>query len=242
MVARPILGMVAGMLVLGIAAAPASAAVPQDVQCNGVLHGVTVRNVTVQSGQSCIVRDANVTGRVSATSGSYFQAIHSRIAGDLIGNGSQTVFVEGGSLVRGSVRATQVAQVFLFSSRVTKDVKVDRANDQVFICNSTVERGDISITRSSRDILIGGTAANGCGGNSVRRGSMSVLWNSTDVQLVVSGNRFPKGNLLVSGNKGPSQKSVRGNVGGTRIACQSNGGSFTASKNRRWKSGGCRPS
>ena len=77
---------------------------------------------------------------------------------------------------------------------------------------------------------------------SVRRGSMTVLWNKTDVQLVVSGNRFPKGNLLVSGNGGPSQKIVRGNLGGARIACQANAGSFIASQNRRWKSGGCRPS
>ena len=71
---------------------------------------------------------------------------------------------------------------------------------------------------------------------------MSVLWNTTDVQLVVRATRFPKGNLLVSGNGGPSEKIVQGNPGGTHIACQANAGYFRASKNRRWKSGGCRPS
>jgi len=46
----------------------------------------------------------------------------------------------------------------------------------------------------------------------------------------------------VSGNGGPSEKIVQGNLGGTHIACQANAGYFRASKNRRWKSGGCRPS
>jgi hypothetical protein len=242
MAARPILGLVAGMLAFGLVTGPASAAVPADVQCNGVLQRADVHNVTVPSGGSCILRDSNVTGKVTALGASYFQAIHTRIAGDVAGNGAQTLFVEGGSVVGGGFRATRVAQVFLFSSRVTKHVKVDRTTDQVFICGSTVERGSITVSRSSRDILIGGSHSAGCGGNSVRRGSMSVLWNTTDVQLVVKGNSFPKGNLLVSGNGGPSEKIVQGNLGGTHIACQANAGYFRASKNRRWKSGGCRPS
>jgi hypothetical protein len=71
---------------------------------------------------------------------------------------------------------------------------------------------------------------------------MSVLWNRTDVQLVIRGNRFPDGNLIVAGNTGPSQKIVQGNYGGRHIACEANAGQFRASQNRRWKSGGCTPS
>src|SRR5207237_10345535 len=124
---------------------------------------------------------------------------------------------------------------------VRKNVNVDRATDQVFICGSTVERGNINVTRSARNIVVGDPGA-ACAGNTVRRGNMSVLWNTTDVQLVISGNRFPKGNLIVSGNTGPSQKIVQGNSGGRHIACQANAGQFRASRNLRWKSGACRPS
>jgi hypothetical protein len=242
MAVRPILGLVSSVLILGAVAGPAPAAVAKDLQCDGIVKNVTVRNVTVPSGGTCILRDADVTGRVSVLGASYFQAIHTDIAGDVAGTGAQTVFLEGGSRVGGSVRTTGVAQVFMFSSRVRKNVRVDRTTDQVFICGTTVERGSITVMRSARDILIGGSRSDGCGGNSVRRGNMSVLWNRTDVQLVISGNRFPKGNLLVSGNGGPSAKIVHGNLGGTHIACQANAGYFRASQNRRWKSGGCRPS
>jgi hypothetical protein len=227
------------MLLLALVAGPASGAAPQDVQCTGELIAVTVRNVTVPSGATCALRDSEVTGTVSASAASYFQASHTQIAGDVAGTDAQTLFVDGGSKVQGSVRASRVAQVFLFSSRVRKNVKVDHATDQVFICASTVERGSIQVTRSARNIVIGGPRSGGCGGNSIRRGDMSVLWNTTDVQLVISGNRFPKGNLNVSGNTGPSRKIVQGNSGGRRIACRANAGSFRALKNHRWKRGAC---
>jgi hypothetical protein len=242
MAARPILGFVSSMLLIALVAGPPSAAAAQDAECSGELTAVAVRNVTVPNGGTCILRNSTVTGHVSASAGSYFQAIRTRIEGDVAGIEAQTLFVDGGSTVRGSVRADRVAQVFLFSSRVRMNVKVDRATDQVFICGSTVERGSIRVTRSARDIVIGDRRSTECGGNSVRRGNMSVLWNTTDVQLVISGNRFPKGNLIVAGNNGPSQKIVHGNFGGRHIACQANVGHFRASKNRRWKSGGCSPS
>jgi hypothetical protein len=241
MVARPILGFVSSMLLIVLVAGPSSAAAVQDAECSGELTAVIVRNVTVPNGATCVLRNATVTGNVSATTGSYFQAIQTRIAGDVTGIDAQTLFVDGGSTVHGSVLANRVAQVFLFASRVRMNVKVDRTTDQVFICGSRVERGSIRVTRSARNIVIGDRTG-ACNGNSVRRGNMSVLWNTTDVQLVISGNRFPKGNLIVAGNTGPSQKIVQGNFGGRHIACQANVGQFRASKNRRWKSGGCSPS
>jgi hypothetical protein len=241
MAARPTLGFVLGIMLLVLVAIPAPAAA-QDADCTGELTGVIVRNVTVPSNGKCVLRNATVTGSVVAPAGSYFQASRTRIVGDVVGTGAQTVFVDRGSVVGGSVRANRVAQVFLFSSRVGKHVKVDRTTDQVFVCGLTVERGSIRVTRSARDIVIGDPFSGGCRSNSVRQGSMSVLWNTTDVQLVVSGNRFPKGNLLVAANFGPSAKTVKGNLGGGHIACQENAGIFRASNNRRWKTGGCSPS
>jgi hypothetical protein len=240
MAARANLGLVSGvLLLLVLVAATASAAVPGDIQCSGELNAVTVRNVVVPADGTCILRNSSVTGRVLASGNAYFQAIRTRIAGNVAGTGAQTLFVDNGSTVRGSVYASGVAQVFLFSSRVRRNVTVDRATDQVFICGSTVERGSIKVIRSARNIVIGDPRSGGCAGNFVRRGNMSVVGNITDVQLVVSGNRFPKGNLLVAGNTGPSQKIVRRNFGGRHIACPANAGQFRASENRRWKSGAC---
>jgi hypothetical protein len=237
--ARTILWLVSGVLLLVCVVGQALAAAPADLQCSGVLTGATVRNVTVPAGGTCTLRNSKVTGRVTASAGSYFQAIRTAIAGDVVGSGAQTVFLDHGSSVRGSVRAGGVAQLFMFASHVRKNVKVDHATDQVFICGSTVERGNINVIRSARNIVVGDPGAGACAGNTVRRGNMSILWNTTDVQLVISGNRFPRGNLLVSGNTGPSPKTVRRNFGGRHIACAANAPQFRASGNRRWKSGVC---
>jgi hypothetical protein len=238
MVARPILGLVAGVLALALLAGPASAAA-QDAECTGELSAAVVRNLTVPAGATCVLRDSTVTGQVSVSAASYFQAARTRIAGDVSATDAQTLYLDRRTAVHGGVRADRVAQVFMFSTRIRKSVKVDHTTAQVFICGTTVERGSIRVIRSARDIVIGDPGDGGCAGNTVRRGDMSVLWNKTDVQLVVSGNRFPRGNLLVAGNFGPSRKVVRGNFGGNHIACEQNSGQFRASKNRRWDTGVC---
>jgi hypothetical protein len=227
---------ISGMLLLALAA-PAHAAAATDIRCAGELTGVTVRNVTVPAGAACTLRRSTVMGSVTAPAGAYFHAAHTDILGSVTGRGAQTLFLDQGTAVYGRVRADGAAQVFVFSSRIRGHVQIDRATDRVYLCGSVIERGTVTVSRSGRDIQLGGP---GCGGNTVRRGGMTVTWNKTDVQLAVIGNRFPKGNLIVSGNTGPSAKVVRRNSGGRHIACQANAGSFRASQNRRFKTGGCR--
>jgi hypothetical protein len=230
------------LLVAGLASAAASTLpAPNDVQCNSVLTGVSVRNVTVVPGSTCQLVDSNVTGDVTALANSYFQAKHTTVQGNVQGKGAQTAFLEGGTKVRGSVRGSWVVQVFIFDTTVRGDITIDRASDQVFICGTKVERGSIVVKRSKRDILIGDPLSGGCRGNSVLRGDITVTGNSTDVELVVRGNRVRRGSLVVSGNTGPSDKIVHGNSGGKHIVCRANSQAFAASKNPQWKkaSGQC---
>src|SRR6266550_4331186 len=122
--------LVAGLSSAGATALPA----PNDIQCNSVQTGVTVRNVTVVSGSTCQLVNSIVTGNVTALAGSYFQATHTTVRGNVQGKGAQTAFLEGGSKVRGSVRGSWVVQVFIFATRVRGDITINRASDQVFIC------------------------------------------------------------------------------------------------------------
>jgi hypothetical protein len=224
------------MLVAGIASAGATPPpAPNDIQCNSVQTGVTVRNVTVVPRSTCQLVNSTVTGNVTALAGSYFQADHTTVQGNVQGKGAQTAFLDGGSKVRGSVRGSWVVQVFIFDTTVRGDITIDRASDQVFICGTTVERGSIVVKRSRRNILIGDPLSGGCKGNSVLRGDVTVTGNTTDVELVVRGNRVRRGTMVVSGNQGPSVKIVHGNSGGKRIDCHANSSAFAASKNARWK-------
>ena len=74
MPARLTVGFVSSMLLIVLVAGPAAAAAP-DAQCSGDLTAVTVRNVTVPDGETCVLRNSTVTGGVSVSAGSYFQSI-----------------------------------------------------------------------------------------------------------------------------------------------------------------------
>src|SRR4051794_38491816 len=114
MVRNSTLGSVLAISSLLLVASTAVAAAPaRDLQCSGVVTAVTVRNVVVPPGGTCVLRDSQVTGSVTAGAAAYLQTIHSRIAGHVVARNSETLFIEGGSRVRGTVRASGVAGVFV---------------------------------------------------------------------------------------------------------------------------------
>src|SRR5207248_453395 len=94
---------VAGVLAL---ASPAAAHRGDDsaVVCNGDANGLTINgNVTVPAGGACHLTGSTVRGDVKALGGAYFQASDTTVRGDVRGRRAQTLFIEGGSTVRGDV-------------------------------------------------------------------------------------------------------------------------------------------
>ena len=209
-----------------IAASPAAAA-KSSVTCTGVMPDIAARDVTVPAGASCTLVDSSVRNDVRVNRDSYFQATNTDIGGNVFSRDSQTVFVEAGSGIGGTVETRNTAQVYVFNSFIGDEVDIYGASDQVNVCGNRV-RWDIEVTRSGQDILVGDPSAVDCAGNRVLRGDIEIEKNSTDVELVVSGNRIVRGDLEVLGNKGTSVKNVLGNKGGDTIVCRDNASPFAA--------------
>ena len=223
----------AGLLAM---ASPATAA-QRPFQCEGTLTGATItRDVVVLPGQACTLVDSIVKRGVRVHQGAYFQATNTDIRRDVIGIGAQTVFIDTGSSLD-SLTAVGTAQVYAFDSAIAGSIRIVGTDDTVNVCGNTV-RGDVTVLRSGRDILVGDPLAVDCAGNTVTRGSILVAGNWTDVELVVSGNVVTKGNLEVFGNEGPSDKVVRHNTSGRgkQIRCIKNGAPFVGGSNQGWKS------
>jgi hypothetical protein len=138
--------------------------------------------------------------------------------------------------VKGRIKGDATVQVFVFNAKVTGDIEVVEATDQVFICGSTVTKGDINVRDSSRDILVGDPLAEDCPGNVVRRGDVRLEENFTDVELIIRGNTVRLGDLLVLENFGSSEKVVADNVGGHTLRCLENDPPFVGSPNTNWAS------
>src|SRR6185503_4894144 len=104
--------------------------------------------VVVPRGASCTLVDSTVTGGVTALRNAYFQASNSVVRGDIEGEEVQTIFIEGGSRVYGSVESVRAAQFFVFNSTVMEDSEPERTPETVHICGNNVRRGNIEVRRS----------------------------------------------------------------------------------------------
>jgi hypothetical protein len=236
--------LLSGMILTGVLAiAPGAQASKKNAaaKCSGTATGRTIRgDLVVPRGGSCRLIDSTVRGDVKVRGDGYFQATDTTLRGDVKGKRAQTIFIEGGSTVKGNVEADRTSQVFLFESTIGGWIEISRADDRVNVCGMRVQRY-IEVKQSGRDILIGDPLAVGCAGNLVKRGNIEVEGNFTDVELVIRGNTIKKGDLEVKRNSGPSGTFVEGNVGGDVLTCRGNDAPFTASGNTGWnkKSGQC---
>jgi hypothetical protein len=234
---------VVGTVLLGTASL---AEARPDFRCNGVFEGRTYDDVVVPRGGACTLIGARIKGNVTALRNGYLHATNTRVRGDVEGSAAQTIFIDAGSRVGGSIEADRAAQFFVFNSTVGEDIEPERTREVVQICGNTVREGNIEVRRSGpdksrpvaerpgTDILIGDPLTAGCRGNVVKRGHIKVVRNFTDVEFVIRGNRIRRGNLEVLGNTGPVTRFVEQNTGGRRLRCRQNGLPLTAAGNTGW--------
>jgi hypothetical protein len=227
-------------------ATASSAAARPDFRCNGVFKGKTYDGVIVPRGGTCTLIDSTVRGNVRALKNAYFHATGTAVRGDVEGTEVQTIFIDTGSRVSGSVEADRAVQFFVFNSTVTEDIEPERTRQVVQICGNTVRKGNIEVRRSGpdkkvppaeragTDILIGDPLTAGCRGNVVKRGDIAVTRNFADVEFVIRGNTIRRGGLAVLANTGPVTKFVERNTGGDRLVCRGNSLPLTVTDNSGW--------
>src|SRR5688500_9048967 len=97
------LGLIAAAVAILFALASPAAA--RDLKCNGTFKGKTYDDVTVPRGAACTLTNATVRGDVRALSGSYFHTRGTKVRGDVEGSSAQTIFIDSGSNIGGSVEA-----------------------------------------------------------------------------------------------------------------------------------------
>jgi hypothetical protein len=229
-----VLGLIAAMVAVVLALVSPAAA--RDLRCNGVFKGKTYDDVTVPRGAACTLTGATIRGDVKALGHAYLQTRNTTVRGDVEGSGAQTIFIDSGSNVGGSVEAVKATQFFVFNSTVGEDIEPERTGEVVHICGNTVRKGNIEVLRSGTDVLVGDPLALGCKGNMVKRGDIKVTRNFSLIEFVVRGNTVRRGDLQVIDNTGPTPKLVQDNTGGGRIVCRGNT-LLTATGNTRWDRG-----
>jgi hypothetical protein len=181
-----------------------------------------VDEVIVPANAVCFMLRSTVKENVTVQEGAYFQALATDIGGKVRANDALTLFIDLESTVGGDVKAHNTAQVFVFGATIGKGLEVHKTTEVVNICGATFTRGDVEITESGLDILVGSSDSSaGCGGNTVANGDLELERNLTDVEFVVSGNTISD-DLEVFQNTGPVEKTITDNAGGDRLECSGN--------------------
>jgi hypothetical protein len=234
----------AAVCVTALLAMTSPAAARPDFRCSGVFKGKTYDEVIVPRGAACTLVDSTVTGNVRVLRNSFLQTVATTVRGDIEGTESQTIFIDTGSKVSGSVESVGAHQFFVFNSTVGEDIEPERTREAVQICGNTVRRGNIEVRRSGpapgtlmrhpgTGVLIGDPLTEGCRGNLVKRGDIAIVRNYVDVEFVIRGNTVRKGSFDVIRNTGPASKSIDANIGGRRLLCRLNI-SLAATGNTGW--------
>jgi hypothetical protein len=230
---KKFLGLV-GVAMTAALAIASPAAAQRAFRCDGTFTGAVYEHVVVPRDAACKLVDSTVVGDIRAHKHAYLQTTATAVGGDVIGRGAQTIFVDTGSRIFGRIDGDRTIQVYVYNSVVIRGIEIERSSEAVQVCGTTVFRGDISVERSGRDILIGDPLSDDCAGNYVRRGDIEVVRSFTDIEFVIRGNTVRKGNLEVFRNTGPVPKYVEDNKGGDRLVCRDNSAPFAAAGNTSW--------
>jgi hypothetical protein len=216
-------------------AAAGSALATPTTTCTTTMTGVAVGDVVVPPGASCTLVNSTVDGNATAESGAYLELDFTTVTGDVQGLSAETVFVNDGSSVGGSVIGKSTQQMLVFNAKVTRGISIDSAANEAEVCGTTVSQGNVSITNGERLVLFGDPIPSAdCAGNTVSSGNVKVSANKIFDQLVVADNTVSTGNLEVTRNTGPAEKVVRYNNGGNNLRCMNNTAFFSGASNGAW--------
>jgi hypothetical protein len=165
--------------------------------CNGNYNGVFNGNITVSTGQNCVLTNpCEIKGNVNVTGGSF--ALACTVDGNVTISGSSSFSLHGASI--GNSLQIQ---------------SLSAGQPQGAVCGSTI-KGNLSVQNNASPVEIGGNNANACAGNTVRN-NLQVGNNSAAMSIDYNN---VSGNLQV--NNDTATTDVSGNRVGNNLQCQNN--------------------
>ena len=185
--------------------------------CNGIYNGTFDGDVTVSTGQNCMfAANCKIEGNVTVNGGSFVLAC--AVQGNVTENGGSLVLDPSAS-VGGNVQISQ-ASVFTLgpSAAIGGNLQIQSLTaglPQGTVCGTQV-KGNLQVQNDASPVEVGGTATQGCPGNSVG-GNLLVNSNTAAVRI---DNNAVAGGLHVDNDSATTD--VSGNSVGKNMECQSN--------------------
>ncbi len=144
-----------------IASAFAStASLADEVQCTGTLGAVSVDNIFVPDGASCVLDHTRANGSVVVGRGATLNASGVSINGNVQAEGAANVVVRANSMVGGSVQIVQGVAARIAHTRVNGDVYFD-ANVGLVKANFNRIGGNLQAFQNAGGVTVNSNTING---------------------------------------------------------------------------------
>ena len=149
---------------LGVVAAGAFAIAPtahaEERDCRGTIGAVTVDNLRVPQGATCILRRTRVQGTVKVERGATLRAIAIRVIGNVQAENHRRVALRNRSRVGGSVQLVQGGSARLAGTRVTGDMQLFENRGRQSVARNRIN-GNLQCKENTRTPTGGGNVVQG---------------------------------------------------------------------------------
>lgn len=168
------------MAVVALGAALSSAsALADELTCTGNVGAVSLDNVFVPDGATCVLNRSRLTGSVVVGRGATLRAHSVSVNGNLQAEGSAFVGIGGFSSIGGSVQLVQGGGASIERARIKGDLQLESNNSAIAATGNTIG-GSLQAVKN-----LGGLTFN----NNTMNGNMQCKENSP--APTGSGNRSP---------------------------------------------------
>jgi hypothetical protein len=181
--------------------------------CNGTLNHISIGDLNVSNGQTCIINSSSLTGNVTQNGGS------------LVLNG---VTVGGNVQVQGRGNISILPSTYIGGNLQIQNLQAGTANE---VCGANI-KGNLQYQNNGAAVQIG--ASSGCPGNTIQ-GDLEIGNNTAWTQ--VAGNTVV-GNLQVQNNTGAATQ-VSNNAVTKSLQCQNNSSITGGGNSASQKQGQC---
>ena len=110
----------------------------EETTCRGTLAAVTVDNLRVPDGATCVLNNTRVKGTVKVESDAALRAFGIRVVGNVQGEDARKVAVRDGSRIGGSVQVEQGGKGRVSGSKVKSDIQFDQNTGALRAANNKV--------------------------------------------------------------------------------------------------------
>lgn len=131
-------------LALGAGLLAATPALAEERLCTGRIGAVSLDNVFVPDGRSCVLAQTRLKGNVVVGTGATLTARSVSVNGNVQAEGAQAVTIEGRSMIGGSVQVVQGYAASVTAATVGGTILVDENTGPVSVLRNRVT-GDIQL-------------------------------------------------------------------------------------------------